>query len=793
MPNFLDSFIRLTAPLAEAGVRGVDQALRSSRTLLDRALGDGESSFDAPPSSGPRDVDEATADFANRLLRGALRTPWRPSALPDAACQIADAAARSFPASGPRDWLGLALKLPLSVATLTTQETLRGLAAAQCTPVHRLPEFLSFVVETFTDLHVYFSLQYTQELEHWQERLRRDAGDHRARFELARTYVKCGLFPEAMAELDHLRDQPTWRRRALYESMIASYRAGDFARAIADGVESLELTLPTSRPFGSPSRQQTRYWLWLSARKAGGYPETVAPALRMEAKDGWHPTPIKLEDVAADLGLDKTSGGRGSAIADFHGDGRLDVVFAGAHAGCSLYRNDGGGEDGKARFTDVSTGSGLDRCVYGFALAAADYDNDGLTDLYVSSLGFYNGQGRLMRNAGPDSGGRVTFRDVTKEAGLETWGPGFTATWVDYDGDGFLDLYLANNLGGFFDRKTPNRLFHNNGDGTFTDVTKDAGLDTPMTSIGACWGDFSNNGRPDLFVSCLGRAQLYRNNGDGTFTDVGREAGIDAPANGSVALVCDLDDDGWLDIVQLTYSRPGDAIHTLRHGRGPAHGQPMRAFRNRRDGTFVDVAQDLGITGCWGTMSANAGDFDNDGHQDLFLGNGDPAMDRTEASVLLANDGRGTFRNVSFTAGLPFTGKGHGVNLADLAGDGRLHLIVAAGGLYPGDLSTNAVYRPVERPGNYLNVRLTGTDSNRDAIGARVTLTAGGRVQHRLVSGGTGFGCLPLGQHFGLGSVAAADSLEIRWPSGRRQTVEGLPVNATIRIVEGDDRWVGVY
>ncbi len=784
MATLLDSLIRLSAPIAEAGLTVADEALRGAQSLLGQALGDGESAFDTPPVEGPRNAEEATADFANRLLRGALRTPWRPSAMPDAARQMLEAAAESFPLGEPRRWLDLPFKMPLAVASLATQEALRGLVAAQFTPARQLPEFLSFVVETFTDLHVYFSLQYTDELKHWQERLRRDRRDHRARLELGRTYLKCGLYPEAVAELERLKNKPAWKRRALYESMIARYRAGDAAGAIADGAASLRL---------DRSRLKTRHWLWLSAQKAGGYPESVAPELRMEARDGYHPTAVRLEDVAAELGLDKTSGGRGSVVADFHGDGRLDVAFAGAHAGCSLYRNLGDGT-----FQDVSTGSGLDACVYGFGLAAGDYDNDGKTDLYVSSLGFFNGQGRLLRNEGAGDDGQITFRDVTVEAGLETWGPGFTATWVDYDGDGFLDLYLANNLGGFFDRKTPNRLFHNNGDGTFTDVTKAVGLDTPWTSIGAAWGDFSNNGRPDLFVSCLGRAQLYRNNGGGadgmvTFTDVSREAGVDAPANGSVALVCDLDDDGWLDIVQLTYSRPEDAIYTLRHGHGPRHGSPMRVFRNRRDGTFTDIAGKLGITGCWGTMSANAGDFDNDGYQDLFLGNGDPAMDRTEASVLLRGDGRGTFSNVSFTAGLPFTGKGHGVNLADLAGDGRLHLIVASGGLYPGDLSTNAVYRPTALPGNYLNVRLTGTTSNRDAIGARVRLTAGGRHQHRLVSGGSFFGCLPLEQHFGLGDLEKADSLRIRWPSGRRQTVGGLPVNTTIRIVEGRDGWEEVY
>ncbi|MEM7587210.1 MAG: CRTAC1 family protein, partial [Acidobacteriota bacterium] len=242
-----------------------------------------------------------------------------------------------------------------------------------------------------------------------------------------------------------------------------------------------------------------------------------------------------------------------------------------------------------------------------------------------------------------------------------------------------------------------------------------------------------------------------------------------------------------------TYSRPDDAISTLRDGRGPIDGSPMRIFRNNRDGTFTNVAAQLGITGCWGTMSANAGDFDNDGNLDFFLGNGDPAMDRTEAAVLLANDGRGIYRNVSFTAGLPHTGKGHGINMADLAGDGRLHLIVANGGLYPGDLQTNAVYRPEEVPGNYLNLRLRGTVSNRDAIGARLELLAGGRSQHRLVSGGSYFGCLPLEQHFGLGTTTSVEAVEISWPSGARQRIEKLPANTTLVITEGQDDWEEVY
>ncbi len=193
-------------------------------------------------------------------------------------------------------------------------------------------------------------------------------------------------------------------------------------------------------------------------------------------------------------------------------------------------------------------------------------------------------------------------------------------------------------------------------------------------------------------------------------------------------------------------------------------------------------------------MSGNAGDLNNDGYQDIILGNGSPRMERVEPLTLLQSDGR-RFHDVTFTAGLPITGKSHGVNLADLFGDGRMTLIVASGGAYPGDLLTVGAFCPKERVGHYLNVRLVGTQSNRSAIGARIKIDAGGRQQHRLVSGGSQFGCLPYEQHFGLGRRnGVVDAIEIWWPSGVRQRIAGpIAANNTIRIIEGDDRLENVY
>ncbi len=778
MTSLFDSLLRLSAAAAEGGLGMMGSSLELAGKTTRRTFGHPRRKPRRAPVDGPGDVDGAAAELANRLLRAAQHAEISPSGVGEASRETVQAIDKSFRLRGADRWLALPLELPLSMAEMGIRLAERGLITTQAVPTSQLGEFLDFMTELFSDLDVYFSLRYREEIDRWRDRVRRRPGDARARLELGRTLVKCGLYREAADELARVAPGSSLRQRALYNSLVANCRGGLYRRAVEDGVACLELDKDDER---------ARYWLWLAAQQSGGYPETVRPRQRMEARDGFHPTAVELEEVAAEIGLDKTAGGRGTAVFDLDGNGYLDVVVAGAHAGVSLYRNNGDGT-----FTDISAGSGLDACVYGFGVAAGDYENNGLPGLFVTSMGFYDGASALYRNNGDG-----TFTDVTREAGLECWGPAFTASWVDYDGDGLLDLFVANNLGGFFDRKKPNRLFHNNGDGTFTDVTRQAGLHTKWATIGAAWADFSNNGRPDLFLSGFGRAQLFRNQGDGTFRDVSREAGVDRPAIGSVATAWDIDDDGWMDIVQFTYSRPEDAIHTLRHGRGPADGQSLRVFRNNRDGTFTEISEQLGISGCWGTMTANLGDFDNDGFADMLLGNGDPAMDRCEGPVLLANNGAAggdrRFHNVSLSAGLPFTGKGHGANLADLSGDGRLHLLMANGGLYPGDLLTTTVHRPKKLPGNYLNVRLVAKVGNRDAIGARLALTAGGRSQHRLVSGGSGFGCLPLEQHFGLGKLKTVEALEIRWPGGSVERWEALPVNSTLRLVEGEPGWQPVY
>ena len=774
MSDPLTTLRNLPPAAFEAGLQSLSRAFQAAQAWLGAFDGRPPSHETVHPGvNGPDDIDRASSDFVNRAARIVRYASLAGAGERGVAGEIVDAARASFGGVLPTDartLLTFPLRLPLSFGTLLTQELGRGLHAFEIVGPTKAPAFLIELIEAYLDYPVFQALQYQEEIERYRERLRQAPDDPIARLHLGRAFIKCGLYSQALDELAIAARHPRTRAQALYERTVAGTRAGLYRQAIRDGVSAIE---------AGADEPRTQHWMWLSSRKLGGYPDDTPAARRVEMRTCYAPTVLRYRDIAEEVGLDKTSGGRGTAIFDIDGDGELDVIISAVSGGCSVYRNNGDGT-----FRDASVGSGLDACVNSWGIAAGDYDNDGFSDLFVTRLGYFDGQAALYHNNGDG-----TFTDVTRESGVTSWAPGFTAGWVDFDCDGRLDLFIPSNLGGVFHRSKRHRLFHNNGDGTFTDVTLDAGMTTWGPAVGATWGDYDNDGYPDLFLSsAFGRSQLFHNNGNGTFTDVSAEAGIDRPCFGMVAYFCDYDNDGWLDLVQYLWCSNDDMVHSLQHGRASAEGQPLRIYRNNRNGTFTLMNDELGIRECWGSMSGNAADLDNDGRLDLILGNGGPQMDRSDPLVVLANDGR-QFSNVTFTAKLPALGKAHGANAADLFGDGRMSIIAASGGMYPGELLTVSVFQPETLPGNYLNVRLRGVRANRDAVGARLALTAGGREQHLVNNGGSQFGCLPFEQHFGLGRGRSVDRLEVWWPGGGRETFDRPPVNATIGITEGE----GIY
>jgi tetratricopeptide (TPR) repeat protein len=769
-------FLKVPSVMLENGLAVVQTSLETAQGAIETLTGHDHGRLKVAPVDGPRDVDTAVSDFANRASQIVRYTPFDVREIPGASRDLLKAARLSFGYLDLKDPRNLVLpaQLMLSAGSLAAQSALRGLLLYEMLGPSRIQSLMLDFFYMFTDLPVYVGLEYQDLIKKCEERLKAAPDDHRIRYELGETLIKCGLYEEAETELRKIAPDSSYYQMALYEASVALYRAGQVDRAARTSVEALD---------ANPSDERAKSWLWMTAQKMGGYPDFVPQNYRIQVRGGYEATPLEYEDIAERIGLDKTSGGRGTAIFDYDNDGYLDILMAASHGGCNLYHNNGDGT-----FTDVSIGSGWDGCVNAFALNVGDYDNDGNPDVFVSRLGFYAGDCQLYHNNGDG-----TFTDVTKQAGLEVWGPCFTTSWIDYDNDGRLDLFIPNNLGGLFERKTPNRLFHNNGDGTFTDVTEASGLSTIWPTTSGAWGDYDNNGWPDLFLSNgLGRSQLFRNNGDGTFTEVTKEAGIDALVFGSPAFWWDYDNDGWLDIGQFSWSNHEDVIYTWEHGEGPPDGHPMCVYHNNRDGTFTEVGRELGLSGCFGTMSGNVADLNNDGYVDIVFGNGSPKMDRLEPLAVFQSDGK-KFHNITFSAGLPFLGKSHGTNIGDLFGDGRMSILVGAGGVYPADLLTANVYCPKKLVGNYLNVRLVGTKSNRSAIGARVSMHAGGRSQMRQVSGGSNAGCLPFEQHFGLAETTVIDSLEIHWPSGLKQTFGGLPFNRTLEFTEGSGNWKDVY
>jgi hypothetical protein len=774
--RFGDLF-KVPAALLEQGLITMHAALGTAQRGIEMVTGQKPPSPEAgAPVDGPTDIDLAVSDFANRVARIARYTSPDASEVPRLSAEIADAAKRSFSFVNLADPKSVAFpaQLALSVGSLAVQSALRGLATFEFFGPAKIQSLVRDVFQMYTELPVFIGLEYKDIIARCRDRLKNAPDDHKTRLELGEILGKCGLYEQSETELLKVPQDSRYYATARHEAAVSAGRAGSLERAARLGVDAMH---------ADPGNERARYWLWLTARKMGAYPVFVPEEFRMEVTAGYDRPVVEFTDIAARIGLDKTSGGRGIAIFDYDNDGYLDIAIAAAHGGCNLYHNNGDGT-----FTDVSIGSGIDKSVNTFALLAGDYNNDGFVDLYITRLGFYGGEGELLRNNGDG-----TFTNVTEEAGLNLWGPAFSAAWVDYDGDGFLDLFIANNLGGLFDRKTPNRLFHNNGDGTFTETTEQAGIKTVWPTIGCAWGDYDNDGRPDLFVSnAMGRSQLYHNNGDGTFKDVSEQAGVTEPCFGTPAAWWDYDNDGWMDIAQFVWSDHEDVIHTMRFGEGPADSFPMRIYHNNRDGTFTQVNRELGMNGAWGTMSANVGDVNNDGYMDVVLGNGSPKMDRLDPMVLMEFDGY-KFRNTTFAAGLAYRGKSHGVTMADLFGDGRMSILVASGGQYPGDLLTTSVYYPNRLAGNYVNIRLVGVMSNRSAIGARVSVQADGRWQHREVSGGTNFGFLPLEQHFGFGAIDTLDAIEIRWPSGLKQRFEGFAINKTYEFTEGQSGWRDVY
>ncbi|MEM7245156.1 MAG: FG-GAP-like repeat-containing protein [Acidobacteriota bacterium] len=605
---------------------------------------------------------------------------------------------------------------------------------------------------------------------------------------LADVAQRMGDHDEAVARSQVLLELPgidgEQRRALLSRQGLSRYKQGRLDEAVELHSKALaDDDFNSSTSFG-------RHWLLHVAQEAA----EVSPGRReypfpLRAEMQVEPTAndARFVDVAPELGVDKLDGAGPSAWADYDRDGDFDLFAAGCNSYGVLYRNDGG------RFTDVSQEAGLFHVQSGFSAVFVDYDNDGWPDLSIGRDG-WNGPSRnsLYRNAG---NGR--FVGVTDEVGLGDAGSSFVQSWLDYDRDGRVDLYLANGITLAGDT---NRLYRNREDGRFENVTILAGLqEAPGTrTIGSAVGDYDQDGWPDLFVSgFMTRNRLYRNQGDGTFEEVAQRSGVagaDAITTGYVAFFFDHDGDGDPDLLKTALA-PWSAVvlsYTQLYERTPKlHREGQRAaprlYRND-GGFFTDVTEFSGIGRPAGIMGAGVADLDNDGDVDVYFGTGDPKTSRLEPDRYFRNDGDGTFTDLTFGSGLGSLGKGHGVTFVDVDEDGDLEIYAPEGGFDHGDLWPNHLYRnDLDSGAHWLHVDLEGVESNRDAIDARLLVEAGGRRFLREVKAGEGFGSSSSPTvEFGLGRIAKVDRLRIHWPSGQEQVFEDVPIDARVFVREGE-------
>jgi hypothetical protein len=484
----------------------------------------------------------------------------------------------------------------------------------------------------------------------------------------------------------------------------------------------------------------------------------------------------RFRDVGHLVGVNRLNQAGGGIMEDFDNDGLLDLLVTTFDNTQSMafYRNKGDGT-----FEDRTEAAGLSKQLGGLYCVQGDYNNDGHMDVFICRGAWLEQPIRptLLRN-----NGNGTFTDVTLETGLAHPVNSIAAMWADFDNDGFLDLFVCC-------EGQPNRLYRNKGDGTFEEVAQKAGVKgTGQVCKGGAWIDYDNDGYPDLFLTYYGgTAQLFHNNRDGTFTDVTEAMGISGPVMGFSCWAFDFDNDGWLDIFATSYDRTVQDVVKGMIGQ-PHYRQTGRLYRNLGGKGFKDVTKEAGLDQVYATMGSNFADFDNDGYLDIYLGTGDPDLATLVPNRMFKNVAGKRFAEITASSGTGHLQKGHSVACGDWRRTGNIDIFIETGGVTNGDKYHNILFQNPGQGNNWLTVKLVGVKTNRAAIGARIkAVTADGPplTVHRHVSSGSSFGASPLQQTLGLGKAQRVALLEIYWPtSGTTQVFRDIAVNQAIEITE---------
>jgi tetratricopeptide (TPR) repeat protein len=553
-----------------------------------------------------------------------------------------------------------------------------------------------------------------------------------------------------------------------------------------------------------PEDLGVRWLLNLAYMTLGEYPEKVPPEWRIPLDPFRSRLDVgRFENIAPQVGLNARGPNMagGSVFDDFTGDGLPDVFTTSfdTDLGASLFVNNGDGT-----FVDRSESAGLTAQPLALNAAQADYDNDGRLDVILLRGGWENAARlTLLHNKG---GG--AFEDVTVAGGLGEPIASHSAAWGDFDNDGQVDLYVcgeyaSSSADGLFagdhslipeDPRNHGRLYRNNGDGTFIDVAERAGVRNDRYAKGCAWGDYDGDNDLDLYISNFGgEERLYRNDGDGTFTDVARELGVTGPIISFPCGFLDFDNDGRLDIFVIDYSGGLDTYVGSALGRPTPNGSHPRLYRNLGATGFRDVGPEVGLDRVVLAMGIGVGDIDNDGFLDIYLGTGRPDYSALMPNVLYKNVEGRRFEDITTSSGTGHLQKGHGVSFADWDEDGDLDLFIEVGGAVPGDRAHNLLFQNPGHGRHWLELKLVGTRTNRAGLGAKIrvdltTSTGQTRSIFRQVGGTSSYGGSSLEPFIGLGEASSVDALTVTWPASRTsQTFRHLAADQKIEVTEGSD------
>lgn len=544
-----------------------------------------------------------------------------------------------------------------------------------------------------------------------------------------------------------------------------------------------------------PSDLESRWLLNIAYMTTGNYPAKVPAAFLIPGLDADTSSLIKpFVDAAVNTGLDTKNMAGGSIIDDFNNDGYLDLITSGwgLKEGMHYCAN-----TGKGQFVDASDSSGLSAFTGGLNIMQTDYNNDGLKDIFVLR-GAWKGRFGKEPNSLLRNNGNGTFTDVTEQSGLLSFHPTQTATWADFNNDGWLDVFIGNETSSNVDAN-PCELYMSNGNGTFREVAFKAGCDVVGFVKGVTSGDYNNDGLTDVFLSTLNGAKILlqnqgMQNGEIKFKDVSVEAGLSANRVSTFPTwFWDYDNDGWLDILVCSY----DFHKSLAwYSAAEALNMPLDAgkiflYHNNHNGTFEEVSSKVGLNKIAFAMGSNFGDIDNDGFLDIYLGTGSPQYTSLVPNKMFKNLAGKSFADVTTSARVGNLQKGHGVSFADIDNDGDEDIYIEMGGAYYGDAYQNSLYiNPGQSNNNWIDISLQGVQCNRAAIGAKIKITfmenGKERSVYRNVNSGGSFGANPLTQHIGIGQATVIQKVEIIWPGSKSvQTLQNLKADEHLIVKQG--------